>query len=195
MLKNSSYSSRISYEALRDGEGGLEKSLASSRLSFEPSRWSTLTGSASVSNLADNAIAEFDAWRVGHMSCLPSCSSAAAAGAGRPPAPNRPSPAPCLLQEHHPCALEHFDRFAAEAAGKLVAVFLDYDGELPAGGAAEDAGCVMLQHMRASLWQPKETLQRRHGFSLAAVFSGCARCRPCRHVDAHCFQPRRCLHD
>ena len=34
------------------------------------------------------------------------------------------------LQAHHPCALEHFDLFAAEAAGKLVAVFLDYDGAL-----------------------------------------------------------------
>ncbi|GAB4813437.1 hypothetical protein N2152v2_000483 [Parachlorella kessleri] len=30
----------------------------------------------------------------------------------------------------HPCALEHFDRFAHEATGKLVAVFLDYDGTL-----------------------------------------------------------------
>ncbi len=32
------------------------------------------------------------------------------------------------LQEDHPCALHHFDQIAARAAGKLVAVFLDYDG-------------------------------------------------------------------
>ena len=31
-------------------------------------------------------------------------------------------------QEEHPCALHHFDQIAAAAAGKLVAVFLDYDG-------------------------------------------------------------------
>ena len=31
-------------------------------------------------------------------------------------------------QEEHPCALHSFDQIAAEAAGKLVAVFLDYDG-------------------------------------------------------------------
>ena len=35
-----------------------------------------------------------------------------------------------LPQAHHPCALEHFDMFTREAAGKLVAVFLDYDGAL-----------------------------------------------------------------
>eukprot|EP00887_Chlorella_sp_A99_P006904 scaffold2.g6904.t1 len=33
-------------------------------------------------------------------------------------------------REEHPCALQHFDVLAAAAAGKLVAVFLDYDGTL-----------------------------------------------------------------
>lgn len=31
-------------------------------------------------------------------------------------------------REQHPCALHSFDRIAAQAAGKLVTVFLDYDG-------------------------------------------------------------------
>jgi hypothetical protein len=44
-----------------------------------------------------------------------------------------PSPGcPPRLQEEHPCALHHFDQIAERAAGKQVAVFLDYDGEWPA---------------------------------------------------------------
>jgi len=39
-----------------------------------------------------------------------------------------PAAAACL-QEEHPCALHSFDQIAQQAAGKLVAVFLDYDGE------------------------------------------------------------------
>ncbi|KAL4424174.1 hypothetical protein ABPG75_001475 [Micractinium tetrahymenae] len=33
-------------------------------------------------------------------------------------------------REEHPCALHSFDQIVAQAAGKLVAVFLDYDGTL-----------------------------------------------------------------
>lgn len=36
----------------------------------------------------------------------------------------------CTPQEEHPCALHSFDQIAALAAGKLVSVFLDYDGAL-----------------------------------------------------------------
>ena len=43
-------------------------------------------------------------------------------------------------QDEHPCALHHFDQIAARAAGKLVAVFLDYDGAQRRGGQGGRAG-------------------------------------------------------
>lgn len=55
-----------------------------------------------------------------------------AAGCCRAPTTPAPSSHHTLAlraQEEHPCALHSFDRIAALAAGKLVAVFLDYDGQ------------------------------------------------------------------
>jgi hypothetical protein len=37
----------------------------------------------------------------------------------------------CAAQVKHPCILQHFDAFLEMVSGKRVAVFLDYDGELP----------------------------------------------------------------
>jgi len=42
----------------------------------------------------------------------------------------RPVPLIPLTQTHHPSAIESFDRFRAAAQGKLLTVFLDYDGTI-----------------------------------------------------------------
>lgn len=183
-LRSVPSAARISYEA-RAEEVSMENKLAgmnlgSSRLSFEPARFSAMVGSHSGGNLAagENAVAEYQAWKVGrgvragcmragaraHVlvqppepgpapcrrhrrlhACawfvrLPGRQATPRPGAPGVPAcarllpqtrPRRPWPArPPPLQTLHPCALEQFDRFVAEASGKLVAVFLDYDGEL-----------------------------------------------------------------
>ena len=70
-------------------------------------------------------------------------------------------PAPCcasLLQEAHPCALHSFDQIAAQAAGKLVAVFLDYDGGWVGGwvlGRAlrQSGPSCSMQSLAVAAWQ------------------------------------------
>lgn len=70
-LRSVPSAARISYEA-RAEEVSMENKLAgmnlgSSRLSFEPARFSAMVGSHSGGNLAagENAVAEYQAWKVG----------------------------------------------------------------------------------------------------------------------------------
>lgn len=53
-------------------------------------------------------------------------------------------------REEHPCALHNFDQVAAHAAGKLVAVFLDYDGTLTPIVSNPDLA-LMSEHARESV--------------------------------------------
>ena len=61
---------------------------------------------------------------------------------GSPPPPPLPPP-----QAAHPCVLQHFHQFEQAAAGKLVAIFLDYDGTLTPIVNNPDAA-FMSEHMR-----------------------------------------------
>lgn len=53
-------------------------------------------------------------------------------------------------KESHPCVLKNFDQFEAAAAGKLVAIFLDYDGTLTPIVNNPDAA-HMSEHMREAV--------------------------------------------
>jgi trehalose 6-phosphate phosphatase len=55
-----------------------------------------------------------------------------------------------LSQESHPCVLQNFHQFEAAAAGKLVAIFLDYDGTLAPIVNNPDAA-HMSEHMREAV--------------------------------------------
>jgi trehalose 6-phosphate phosphatase len=57
---------------------------------------------------------------------------------------------PFPSQEDHPCLLQHFDQLEAAAAGKMVAVFLDYDGTLTPIVNNPDAA-FMTEHMREAV--------------------------------------------
>lgn len=55
-----------------------------------------------------------------------------------------------MPQEEHPCALLNFSQIAAQAAGKLVAVFLDYDGTLTPIVSNPDQA-LMSEHAREAV--------------------------------------------
>lgn len=87
------------------------------------------------------------------------------------PSPSVPSltrpPAPSSTQTHHPSAIECFERFRAAASGKLLTVFLDYDGTIsPIVNKPDEA--FMSDEMRAAV-------QRVASLYPTAIISGRSR--------------------
>lgn len=87
------------------------------------------------------------------------------------PSPSVPSltrpPAPSSTQTHHPNAIERFERFRAAASGKLLTVFLDYDGTIsPIVNKPDEA--FMSDEMRAAV-------QRVASLYPTAIISGRSR--------------------